>query len=167
MRVRGAHLLVHHDPAARTQRESRVTRQTDLGPDTQREDHEIGRQACAALRHDDETPVGIRLESQQAVAQVQLDALIGQVLRHRRRHLRIERRHNLRQLFDNRHGQLTAHEVLGHLEPDEAAAHYDRAPGPPLLDPRTDSPRVGNAPQREHAWKRHAGERRPDRRGAG
>jgi hypothetical protein len=51
------------------------------------------------------------------------------VLRHRRRHLRVERRHDLLEFFDDRHCQLAADEILGHLEADEAATHHDGPPG--------------------------------------
>ncbi len=60
---------------------------------------EIGWQPGAALRNDDQAAAIALFDPRKPVAQMELHALRGQVLHERDRHLRIQRRHDLRQFF--------------------------------------------------------------------
>ena len=67
-----------------------------------------------------------------------------------RRHLRVERRHDLRELLEDRDREPATHEVLGHLEADEPTAYHDRLAAGRLVEPRANAARIGNGPHHEH-----------------
>ena len=113
-----------------------------------------------------------------------LHAVLDQVALDEARHLRVERRHDLVQLLDERHLEPEVGEVLHHLQADEPAADHHRAlrlrhdlepgvrvhPGPALraaLQPLADGPGVRDGPHGEDPGQVDAGKRRADRGGAG
>ena len=59
-------------------------------------------------------------------------------------HLRVERRHHLRQGFDDGDLKIAPLELLGHFEPNIAAAHNHRPTSLAVLRPRHDLFHVGN-----------------------
>ena len=62
-------------------------------------------------------------------AEPQVDAVLADPVVHRRDHLRVERGHDLVGRLDEGHLEAEVHEVLGDLDPDEAAADDDRGAG--------------------------------------
>ena len=100
------------------------------------------------------------------------------------RHLGVQRRQDLVAQLDERHVEAAMHQVLGRLQPDEAAAD-DHRPGlgphgleagvavhpgqehRTLLDPLADRPGVGHGAHLEDAGQVDAGQWRADRRRAG
>ena len=96
---------------------------------------------------------------------MKVHALAREVLLQGRRHLRIERRHHLRQLFKDRDRQLAVDQVLYHLQADEAATNNDRGLRVALGDPRADAAGIGNTAHGEHPRQFDPRQRRPDRCG--
>ncbi len=151
-------LLVDGDPAARADGQPGPRREARLGSDTDRGDHEVrgdplpGRERHVV--HADRRHGGAEPEIHTMPADAAVDDL-GQ--------LGVEGCHHLGRRLDDRRGKPAVHEVLGHLEADEAAADDDRGPGlAGRLDQRV---RVLDGAQRERPL--DAGDRRPDRGGPG
>ena len=72
-----------------------------FGSHANRQDHEICGQSRTAFRDHDQAAIGSIIDPRQAVAEMERHALRHQVLLQRRGHLGIERRHDLRQLFQH------------------------------------------------------------------
>ena len=140
----GAHLVVDDDAAALADRQPRGPGQPDLRPDADAHDHDVGRDRLAGLGEHLERRARALAEAGHVLAQRQPDAVARHVELDVVGHLRVHRRHELGAALDERHVEAEVGEVLGHLEPDEAAADDGRPP-------RGDDglvPRVGVEPRR-------------------
>ncbi len=143
MRIVRLHALVDPDAAAFAERDAGGGGQARLGSDADREDDDVGgnpRSRCG--RHDDLPVRG--LEAGDGIAQLELDPVLGEVIVQGLGHLRVERGHHLGHRLHDGHGDPSLHEVLGHLEPDEAATDDDGGPDVMLVDPRANPAAVGD-----------------------
>ena len=166
VRIGRAHLRIDDDAAARTDLEAGRLGQLGLGSHADGEDDEIGWKTGAALRDHDQAAVSPLVDAGQPVAEMELHALRDQVLHEWDRDLRIERGHDLRQLFQHGHGESAMDQVLDHLQSDESAADDDRGAGAAIGNPGTNTAGVRNVAHREDARQVHARQRWPDRRRA-
>ena len=137
-----------------------------LGSHADRENDEIGWKPLAAFRDDNQGSLSILVDAGEPVAEMKPHGPLDQVLHEWNRHLRIERGHHLRHLFQHDHGESPMDQVLHHLQSDESAADDDRGAGAPIGDPGANTPGVGNIPHREHARQVHSWQRWPNRRRA-
>ena len=138
-------------------------RQRRLRAHAERQDHQVGGDGRVPVRTHGES-VTVRLDLPEALAEPEPDALLAEMPRDLGGHLRVERRHDLRQLLDHRDDEPAAHEVLGHLEPDEAAADHDRPRRGGVLEPRADAAGVGDGAHDEDAGEIEAAGDGADRR---
>jgi hypothetical protein len=99
LRIGRAHLRIDDDAAARADQKAGRLGQLGLGSHADGEDDEIGWQAGAALRDHDQSSVGPLVDAGQPITEWELHALRDQVFREWDHDLRIERGHDLRQLF--------------------------------------------------------------------
>ena len=135
----------------------------------------------AQTREDFQRTVRGLLESRNAITEFEMDAVFHQVAFDETRHFRIERRHYLVELLDQRHFEAAVDEVLHHLQPDESAPNHDRTlrfryrlepririqSGLTVLSPLqplTYVPGIRHGPHREDPREIYAGKWRPYRR---
>ena len=142
-------------------REARRLRQGRLRTHAERQDHEVGRDRRVPVRAHREAPPVAGLDAR------------GSPRRAAAGRLRSRRCRAISTAISGSSGGITcgsfsstvtsrpaAHEVLGHLEPDEAAADHDGLAARRLLEPRADAPRVGDGPHHEDAGQIEAAARR-------
>ncbi len=159
-RIVGAHAVVDADPAASAQLEARLLGQGDLRADADRQDRQIGVEALASGYLHDEPALLAFLEGFDTHAETQRHPVLDEMVLEVCRHLRIERAHHLRRQLDERHLEAAAHQVLRHLETDEAAADDDGPRG--ARQGVADAPRVGNRAHDVDAGQVDSRQRRPD-----
>ena len=123
----GAHLLVDPDAAALAERQPGRLRQRGVRTHAKGEDHDVGGMDLARLRLDIDRSAGRRLETGHAVAELQAHAVALHEALDDARHVDVQRAEQLRAHFDQRDIEAAVHQVLGRLQPDEAAADHDGA----------------------------------------
>ncbi len=148
--VARAHPIVDGDPAPLAHDEAGRLRELPFGSHADGEDHQVGLDPAAGVGDDDEA-LALTLDPAHPLAEAKRDPARPQVLRDRHGHLGVERGHHLRQLLDDRHSQPAVHEVLGHLETDEAPADDDRLAARSVREPRANPARVGDRADHEDA----------------
>ncbi len=166
VRVAGPHLLVDADPATLTDLEAGRLGQRGIRADPEGNDHDVGGVSLAGFRLHLECAVRCLLEAGHAVIECQPDAMPLDVVLDDARHLRIERRQELIEHFDEGHVEAAMHQIFGGLEADEAATDH-HCPGlrpsslkPAVfvhpgeeqgaaLDPLADRPRIRHGPHLE------------------
>ena len=114
---RAAQLVVDEDAAARTHGEPGGLGQGGLGAHTDGGDDQVGRDGLAAGQRDVVGPDG-----GDARAKAQVDAVGADAVVHRGDHLRVQGGHHLVGRLHEGDLHAEVHEVLGDLDPDEAAA---------------------------------------------
>ena len=103
VRVARAHVLVDADASALAELEPGRFGERRLRPHADREHHDVRRVGLPGAREDLERAVRGLAESGDAVIELELDAVLDHVALDEARHLGVERRHDLVQLFDERH----------------------------------------------------------------
>ncbi len=148
--IAAAQMVIHGDAAPGAEVQAGGGRQLAVRAYSHGHDHQVRLQAFAALQHDGERAVRRRpLDRGGGLAQVQHNALAGQLLVQRFRHLGVQGAQDVRQNVDQMHLEATRPEVLRHLDADEPGAD-DRGPAYALLQARQDAVHVPQRPEGVH-----------------
>ncbi|MPN26900.1 hypothetical protein SDC9_174326 [bioreactor metagenome] len=95
-----AQVIVNDDAAARVHLKARTFSELAIGPYAYGEDNEFGRYRFAALERNVHGAARI-LKRRHTVAKIKIHAVFGDILMQHLRHLKIKRRHNLVEHFDD------------------------------------------------------------------
>ena len=163
--VRGEHVGVREDRAARVEREPGVLRKCRVRPHADGENDHV--RLKFAVRELYAELAALFLDGRHAVVQNEIQALASRVLMHLACHIVVQRGDEMIAQLDNRCFHAGFLEVFGHLHADVAAADDDGTVREFLLDIFADLLRVGDVAQGEDALVVHAGQRRHDRGRAG
>mmetsp|Transcript_31359 Transcript_31359/g.69800 ORF Transcript_31359/g.69800 Transcript_31359/m.69800 type:complete len:292 (-) Transcript_31359:387-1262(-) len=164
--VRGAHAVIHLDTAPSTQLQACCLGQSGFGAHTNDQHDQVclvlgprgsGHQQAAACR--------VLLKARHSVPQVQRHALLAQVVVQGLHHLGVKGGHHLGQHLHQTGLDAQVHQVLHHLQTNEAAPYHHGSLDIVLLDPGLDCTRVRDGLHAEDAGQVKAGQRGPDGRG--
>ena len=132
--------------------------------------HSYGQQHHVAMEHGagrggyrDGVSIRVLVELGYTIGKMQGNAVRGQVILDRHGHLRVDRRHHLRQHLDDGDGDAPPDQVLGGFQADEPAADNHGLLHLPLGDPLLHLAAVRDRPQREYAGEVDAGQWGADR----
>mmetsp|Transcript_2885 Transcript_2885/g.9719 ORF Transcript_2885/g.9719 Transcript_2885/m.9719 type:complete len:401 (-) Transcript_2885:150-1352(-) len=162
--VRRAHLLVDLDPSQLAELKSSLLGQLGLRADTDAKDGDFAWVASARLSSDLKAGVSL-VETGDAIAQAEVDALGLAMLVKDLSHFWVHGREDLSSHLDNGHLNPAMHEVLSGLKANEASAHNHRALDLVLIHPSTDLHTVWDGAQEEDSGEVDAGKRRADGEG--
>mmetsp|Transcript_2884 Transcript_2884/g.9716 ORF Transcript_2884/g.9716 Transcript_2884/m.9716 type:complete len:368 (-) Transcript_2884:111-1214(-) len=162
--VRRAHLLVDLDPSQLAELKSSLLGQLGLRADTDAKDGDFAWVASARLSSDLKAGVSL-VETGDAIAQAEVDALGLAMLVKDLSHLWIHRREDLSAHLDDGHLNTTMNEVLSGLKANEASANDNSFLDLVLIHPSTDLHTVWDGAQEEDSGEVDAGKRRADGEG--
>jgi len=161
----GAHRVVHRDRARGSEFHAELLRQVHDRAHPHRHDDDVGRNGLVPKPHPGDRLA--TLDGGDLGAQPHVHAVTPQLLLDKRGHVRVERGHHLRELLDERDRDPASHELLGHLQSDEAGTDDDGAAHRPPVQPSPDRLGVPDGAHREDAVRLDARQRRHDGAGAG
>lgn len=163
---RGLQIVIDPDATHLAQTYAGSLGQSGLGPHADAEQHHVGLEADARLEVYGERAVVAR-KGVDSLLQIELHALLLQMLVDERRHRIVDGRHHLVGHLDHRHLGSGVHEVFGHLESYEPSAHDDGTLHIVVGHIGLDAVGVGHIAQREDALAVDARQRRHHWRGTG
>ena len=137
------------------------TGQPRIGPDADSDKDQISRNPAAII-----TDNGLFLNARSCAASQDGHPLFDEILLEARCQIRIEKRTNLRQLFDQRDLHTGTSKVFHHLKANKTAADHHGCSRVVLFDIGAYGDGVVRISQRENMLAIHAGKLRPDRRSA-
>ncbi len=166
-----AHLFVDGDASRGSNFQPGGTGEAGFRADPQSKDDQVRWNSHAALQQDHRSAVPLgrprSFKCGNAIAEMQADSVVAEFFLQGRRHLGIERGHDLGKSFRDADLETQAAQLLGHLQPDVAPTHYHGPPGGAGGDPLLDLLRVGDVPDDEVPGTLKAGNGRADGTGAG
>mmetsp|Transcript_64672 Transcript_64672/g.140863 ORF Transcript_64672/g.140863 Transcript_64672/m.140863 type:complete len:201 (-) Transcript_64672:475-1077(-) len=134
--VRRQTVLVHDDAAPRTEAESCGFGQAALGTDAKRENDDVGGEAAARCRHNDNALACLaRFEGLHTVAQNELDSLRPDGVCDLVGELAVQRWQHLRKHLQHADVEPETMQVLHHLHTDETAPNHHRPLGADSFHP--------------------------------
>ena len=149
VRGAGAHLPVHRDRPLDAQGQARPAGQLRVGGHADAQQHQVGREPLPALQLYSQ-PVPLGREAGHPCAQAQLHPLAPEIGVDLRRHVGVQGRQHLRAPLEQGGVHPRVHQVLRHLQADEAAAHHHGPPDGMLVQVGPDAQGVLHRAQGEH-----------------
>jgi len=155
---------VHSDRPGLAQRDPGLTRQPGAGGDTDRQDHEFGGESARPrlhLLHTTGTPVVTPF--QHGIAELEIDAVRFHDAADTIGEFGIEQAEKLLAALDQAHLQAARREILGHLQPDVAAADDHGVSRGAALDVGVDGDGILHHVERENPIEIETGDSELDR----